>query len=457
MSDTIAAISTGNQLAGIGVIRLSGDDAIAIAEKVFMPERGGPMSSRRDRLLVYGTLRDRSGAVLDRCLCTVSRGPHSYTGEDTAELQCHGSPTVLREAMEALFAAGARQARQGEFTKRAFLNGRMDLTQAEAVIDLIEAESVEAARNAAGQLGGAVSRRTDEIYNLLRDISSHYHAVVDYPDEDIEDFRLEQYTAALAEAEGRLSALLRSFERGRVLTGGIPTAIVGRPNVGKSTLLNALLGYERAIVTEIPGTTRDTLTERARIGGVLLRLTDTAGLRETSDAVERLGVERSRSALAEAELILLLLDAAAPAAAEERELLDTVRRSGKPRLILLNKTDIAAELPALDAEAGAPERVLPVSAKTGAGLDAVERAVAELFPAPEIPAGEILTNARHADAVGRALRSVREARKAIEYGVTPDAVLTETEAAMSALGELSGRSLREDITGRIFERFCVGK
>ncbi|MBR1497508.1 MAG: tRNA uridine-5-carboxymethylaminomethyl(34) synthesis GTPase MnmE [Oscillospiraceae bacterium] len=457
MSDTIAAISTGNQLAGIGVIRLSGDDAIAIAEKVFTPERGRPMSVRRDRLLVYGTLRDRSRAVIDRCLCFVSRGPHSYTGEDTAELQCHGSPTVLREAMEALFAAGARQARQGEFTKRAFLNGRMDLTQAEAVIDLIEAESVEAARNAAGQLGGAVSRRTDEIYNLLRDISSHYHAVVDYPDEDIEDFRLEQYTAALAEAEGRLSALLRSFERGRVLTGGIPTAIVGRPNVGKSTLLNALLGYERAIVTEIPGTTRDTLTERARIGGVLLRLTDTAGLRETSDAVERLGVERSRSALAEAELILLLLDAAAPAAAEERELLDTVRRSGKPRLILLNKTDIAAELPALDAEAGAPERVLPVSAKTGAGLDAVERAVAELFPAPEIPAGEILTNARHADAVGRALRSVREARKAIEYGVTPDAVLTETEAAMSALGELSGRSLREDITGRIFERFCVGK
>ena len=457
MSDTIAAISTGNQLAGIGVIRLSGDDAIAIAEKVFTPERGRPMSVRRDRQLVYGTLRDRSRAVIDRCLCFVSRGPHSYTGEDTAELQCHGSPTVLREAMEALFAAGARQARQGEFTKRAFLNGRMDLTQAEAVIDLIEAESVEAARNAAGQLGGAVSRRTDEIYNLLRDISSHYHAVVDYPDEDIEDFRLEQYTAALAEAEGRLSALLRSFERGRVLTGGIPTAIVGRPNVGKSTLLNALLGYERAIVTEIPGTTRDTLTERARIGGVLLRLTDTAGLRETSDAVERLGVERSRSALAEAELILLLLDAAAPAAAEERELLDTVRRSGKPRLILLNKTDIAAELPALDAEAGAPERVLPVSAKTGAGLDAVERAVAELFPAPEIPAGEILTNARHADAVGRALRSVREARKAIEYGVTPDAVLTETEAAMSALGELSGRSLREDITGRIFERFCVGK
>ena len=216
MSDTIAAVSTGNQLAGIGVIRLSGDGALEIIDRVFTPAYGAsPMSARQDRLLVYGTLRDQSGAALDLCLCTVSRAPRSYTGEDTAELQCHGSPTVLREGLEALFAAGARQARAGEFTKRAFLNGRMDLTQAEAVIDLIHAETAEAARNAAGQLGGAIGLKTDAVYDLLRDISSHYHAVIDYPDEDIEAFQLSAYADALAEAERTLDALRKSFDRGR--------------------------------------------------------------------------------------------------------------------------------------------------------------------------------------------------------------------------------------------------
>lgn len=458
MSDTIAAVSTGNVLAGIGVIRLSGDAAIQIAEAVFTPERGAPMSERPNRMLVYGALHDRGGAVIDRCLCTISRGPGSYTGEDTAELQCHGSPVVLREGLDALFAAGARQAGPGEFTKRAFLNGRMDLTRAEAVIDLIEAETAEAARNAAGQLGGAVCKKTDAVYDLLRDISSHFHAVVDYPDEDIEPFRLEDYAAQLREGEEALDALLRSFARGRVLTGGIPTAIVGRPNAGKSTLLNALLGYERAIVAPVPGTTRDTITERVKLGGVLLRLTDTAGLRETEDAVERLGVERSRRALEEAELILVLLDATAAPDGEDYALLNQVRRSGKPWLALLNKTDAASE-PSAFSELPEPGDPAPlrISALTGAGLGELEDAVTALFPAPAVPAGEILTNARQAEAVERALKSLSEARRAMEQGVTPDAVLTLAEEAMEALGELTGRTVREDVTNRIFARFCVGK
>ena len=445
--DTIAAISTGNVLSGIGVIRLSGPEAIAVAERVFCPDRGAPMSARPDRLLVCGALRGADGAIIDRCLCTVSRAPHSYTGEDTAELQCHGSPTVLALGLEALFTAGARQARPGEFTRRAFLNGRMDLTQAEAVIDLIHAETAEAAKNAAGQLGGAIARKTDAVYDALREISSHYHAIIDYPDEDIEEFQMLDYASALQTAEDTLAALLRSFDRGQVLTDGIPTAIVGRPNVGKSTLLNALLGYDRAIVTAVPGTTRDTITERVRLGGVLLRLTDTAGLRETEDAVERMGVERSRAALDAAGLALVLADAAG-LAPEDEALLQRVRDSGKPFLLLANKCDLAE-----NAVPGA----IPISAKTGAGLDALEASVKNLFPAPEAPAGEILTNARQADAVGRALCSVRAAREAIGGGVTPDAVLTETEEAMAALGELTGRTVREDITNRIFERFCVGK
>ena len=458
MTDTIAAISTGSRLAAIGIIRLSGPEAIPIAEAVFTPEKGPGMSARPDRMLVYGALHDRSGAVIDRCLCTVSRGPRSYTGEDTAELQCHGAPTVLREGLEALFAAGARQARQGEFTRRAFLNGRMDLTQAEAVIDLIESETAEAARNAAGQLGGSIARRTDGVYDLLRDISSHFHAVIDYPDEDIEPFLLERYTRQLARAEGTLDALYRSFARSRVMTGGLPAAIVGRPNAGKSTLLNALLGYDRAIVTDVPGTTRDTITERVRLGGVLLRLTDTAGLRDTDDAVERLGVERSRRAMAEAELTLLLLDPSAGFSQEDAALLDSVRNAGKPWLALLTKADVAGEaLPPPDFFRPGDPDPIRVSGVTGAGLEELERAVAALFPMSAVPAGEILTNARQAGAVGRALRALREAMEAMEGGMTPDAVLTLTEEAMEALGELTGRTLRADITDRIFERFCVGK
>ena len=458
MTDTIAAISTGPVLAGIGVLRLSGPDAIAVADRVFTPAHGAPMSARPDRLLVYGTLHDGKGNVLDICLCTVSRAPHSYTGEDTAELQCHGSPTVLREGLEALFAAGARQARAGEFTKRAFLNGCLDLTQAEAVIDLIHAETAEAARNAAGQLGGAVSRKTDAVYADLAAISAHFHAVIDYPDEDIPDFQIAEYSETFAAAERTLGALADSFSRGRILTEGVPTAIVGRPNAGKSSLLNALLGYERAIVTDVPGTTRDTISERVRFGGTVLRLTDTAGLRPTDDAVEALGVERSRQAMEAAGLILVLCPAPEPLGEEDVALLRSARGKA-PTVLLRSKCDLGAAAE----EAALPEDLsgLPcvaLSTVTHAGFDQLEGVVAGLFPRDAgQAAGEILTNARQADAVRRALTSVAAARTALIAGMPPDAVLTESETAMAALGELSGKTVREDVTEQIFARFCVGK
>lgn len=455
MSDTIAAIATGNVISAIGIIRLSGDDTLAVIDRVFRPSSGKAMSESPNRKLVYGALCDTDGQTLDLCLCTISRGPSSYTGEDTAELQCHGSPTVLRAGLQALFAAGARQALAGEFSKRAFLNHRMDLTQAEAVIDLIHAESAQEAKNAVGQLGGAVLRRAQGVYDTLADIASHYHAVIDYPDEDIEDFELTAYTAALTDSIAQLQRLLDTFARGSVLHSGVPSVILGRPNAGKSSLLNALLGYDRAIVTDIPGTTRDTIEERVTLGGVLLRLTDTAGLHATADPVEALGVGRALDAAGQAALAIAVFDASEPLTADDRQVIQAAQQA-QARIAVLNKSDLPAVLSAEDFTADF-DRVCIVSAKEHTGLASLEEAVAALFPLPDAPAGEILTNARHADAVSRALESLRAALDAMQLGVTPDAVLTEAEEAMSALGELTGASIREDITNRIFSRFCVGK
>lgn len=452
MSDTIAAVSTGMQVTAIGILRLSGDEAINIVDKLFIPRSGRKMSESEDRKLVFGALNDLDGQTLDICLCTVSRAPHSYTGENTAELQCHGSPAVLRAALDAIFALGARQALPGEFTKRAFLNGRMDLTSAEAVADIIDAETAEAAKNAAGQLGGAISRRIDKIYDFLTDLSSHYHAVLDYPDEDIEDFTLEAYKSELHAAIAELKRLADSYSGGKLLQGGIPAAIIGRPNAGKSSLLNAVLGYDRAIVTNIPGTTRDTIEEKLRLGGVLLRLTDTAGLRETDDEIERLGVMRSHEAMENAELVIAVIDGSGDTTAEDEEIIRCAEKAPHA-VVAVSKLDLGKN-------AVLPETTLPVvelSSVTGEGLNELAAAIKAIFPMPDAPAGEILTNARQAEAVDRALAALGAAYDALLQGCTPDIVLTEAEGAMSALGELSGKTVREDVTNRIFERFCVGK
>lgn len=451
--DTIAAIATGGTLSAIGIIRVSGAGTLPVIDRVFRPAHGESMSSRPSRLLVYGSLLDASGEVIDLCLCTVSRAPNSYTGEDTAELQCHGSPTVLRAGLDALFAAGARQAAAGEFTKRAFLNGRMDLTQAEAVIDLIHAETAECAKNAAGQLGGAVLRKAEAVYSTLAGISAHYHAVIDYPDEDIDEFELRSYSSALAASELELERLLSSFDRGRVMQNGVPAVILGRPNAGKSSLLNALLGYERAIVTDVPGTTRDTITERVKLGRTLLRLTDTAGIREACGRVERIGVERAIDAARRAQLALVLVD---PGGSPDWEILRRAQIA-ESIILVLTKSDLHPSADLAPPPELRYDKLVRVSAKTGEGLDALAGAVDALFPPWAAPSGEILTNARQADAVSRALDSLRAALAAMDSGCMPDAVLTESECAMAALGELTGRTVREDVTAKIFERFCVGK
>ncbi|MBR2131010.1 MAG: tRNA uridine-5-carboxymethylaminomethyl(34) synthesis GTPase MnmE [Oscillospiraceae bacterium] len=452
---TIAAISTGNIVSAIGVLRLSGAEAFAIADAVFRPANGKRLSECARRSMVLGTLLTRDGEPLDQCLAVTFAAGGSYTGEDSVEFHCHGSPVVLHEGLAALFAAGAVQAGRGEFTKRAFLSGNLDLTQAEAVIDLIEAETVQAARNAVEQLGGSLRRKIETVYDDLLNISSQFYAVVDYPDEDIEDLEQTEVRRVLSQSGQTLRTLMATFRRGQVMRQGVPTAIVGRPNVGKSSLLNALLGYERAIVTDVAGTTRDTVEEKAVVGGVLLRLIDTAGIRETEDVVERIGVERSRSALEQAQLVLAVVDGTQILTDEDHAIL--VQAAQAPNWILIqSKSDLTDTMTPV-ALTHQPTHQVSISSVTGEGLDALENAVAQIFPAGEVPAGLTLTNTRQAEAVERAERSIAGALNALESGLTPDAVLTDVEGALKALGELTGRTLREDLVGRIFERFCVGK
>ena len=453
MSHTIAAVSTGNQVSAIGIIRLTGDDCIAVADKVFTLNNGKSLQAVSDRKLLLGDLHDKSGRAIDNCCVVVSHGPHSYTGEDTVEFHCHGSPAVLAAALESLYIAGAKPAKRGEFTKRAFLNGKLDLTQAEAVIDLIEADTADAAANAAGQVGGKLQKKLDPIYNELTDLCSHFHAVLDYPDEDIEDFGLQNYYNQLKGAAKELEKLLATYGQGRILRQGVSAAIVGKPNVGKSSLLNAMAGYDRVIVTDIPGTTRDTVEETVMLGSTRLRLIDTAGIRDTEDTVEAIGVERSRKALEEADLTLFVCDGSKPLTEEDEAIMDLC--IGRENAVcLLNKTDLGSCIEPSDLPFMA---IIRVCARTGEGLDQLADLVDTLFENDMPCDGSILTNARQYDSIRRSYEAMVRALHGLGLGLTPDAVLTDVEEAMEAMGEVTGATVREDITNRIFERFCVGK
>lgn len=453
MSDIIAAVSTGLSVSAIGIIRLSGDGCAQVADRVFTLNNGASLTESPNRKLMLGTLTDKQGRVIDQCMAVYTRGPHSYTGEDTVEFHCHGSPAVLSAGLEALYLAGARPANRGEFTKRAFLNGQLGLTQAEAVIDLIEADTADAAANAAGQVGGRLQKKLAPIYSDLTDLCSHFHAVLDYPDEDIEDFGLQNYSQSLRANAKELYALLQTYGQGRILRQGVAAAIVGKPNVGKSSLLNALAGYDRVIVTEVAGTTRDTVEETVMLGATRLRLIDTAGIRDTQDKIEAMGVERSKKEAENADLVIFVCDGSQPLTGEDQAVMD-VCMDAENAIALINKSDLGAKVLPSDLPFST---VIPICAKTGDGLDQLRDTVDMMF-AGELPCdGSILTNTRQYDAIRRAYEAMLQALQGLQLGLTPDAVLTDVETAMEAMGEVTGATVREDITARIFERFCVGK
>ncbi len=454
MSELIAAVATAAGAGGIGIVRLSGEGAITCASAVFFPGNGQRLVALANRQLCFGFVRDERGQKLDEGLCFVSRAPHSYTGEETAEIQCHGSPFLLQQLLVLLCRHGARVARPGEFTKRAFLNGKLDLLQAEAVADLIEAETMPALRHAAGQLSGALSARVTEIYEALLTLPAHFYAVLDYPDEDIDPFREETIRTQLTESRAALTTLLSGYQRGRQLNRGIPCALLGRPNVGKSSLLNALLGYERAIVTDKPGTTRDTVEERVQLGGQSFRLMDTAGLRRSEDEAEQLGVLRTKEAVKQASLCLLLLDGSVPLTSEDADVI-SLAKTLPLCICVLTKADLAQtlqpeELPFTDC--------VRVSAQTGEGLSALEERI-HLYFGETTDVGEqvYLTSARQYDAARRALEALERAEGGLLGAVPPDLLLIDVEEALAALGELQGREIRADITETLFLRFCVGK
>ena len=453
MSHTIAAISTGNSISAIGILRLTGDDCAAITGKVFTCANNTPLSAAPNRKLVLGDLHDKEGRIIDRCMAVYTRGPNSYTGEDTVELHCHGSMAVLAAGLEALYIAGALPAKRGEFTKRAFLNGKLALTEAEAVIDLIEADTADAAANAAGQVGGMLQRKLSPVYDSLVDLCSHFHAVLDYPDEDIDAFHLNNYESTLKADTKSLYSLLKTYGQGRILRSGVAAVIVGKPNVGKSSLLNALAGYERVIVTEIAGTTRDTVEETVLLGSTRLRLIDTAGIRQTEDQIEAMGVTRSKAAMDDADLVLFVCDGSESLTDDDREII-SLCADHENAIALINKSDLAQQVQPSDLPF---MYVIEISAKDGSGLAQLADVVDTLF-ANEMPCdGSILTNTRQYDAIRRAYEAMLCALQSLKLGLTPDAVLTDIEQAMQAMGEVTGATVREDITARIFERFCVGK
>lgn len=445
--ETISAISTAAGAGGIGIIRLSGRTALEIGDKIFKCRNGRRLSVTEDRKMSLGHVIDGSARIIDEAMAVVMRAPHSYTCEDVVEFHCHGGLTALRRVLRRALDAGARLAQRGEFTKRAFLNGRLDLSQAQSVLDIIQSKTDAALDLAERRLAGA-----NEFKFLRQEILtcvSHIDAVIDFPEEDLEGVELERIDQSLSKAIGRIDEMLATETSGRIMREGLQTAIIGKPNVGKSSLLNYLLKSDRAIVTDIPGTTRDSIEEFADIEGVPLRIIDTAGIRASSDEVERIGIERAREHAKRAELILALIDGSKALTAEDEEIFSMIE--GREAIILLTKSDLPCVV-SLDGK-----NFISISIKSGDGLDRLKKLIVERAGLPSNKELNLVRDAREAEALRRTKKHLVEARNTIRMSIGIDFVSIDLRAALEALGELTGETVSDAIIDEIFSKFCIGK
>ncbi len=454
---TIAAIATAPGEGGIGIIRLSGVSASEIADKIFHTGKIKTFKEAVPRMMYFGHVTD-GGKRIDEGLAVYMKAPHSYTGEDVVEIQIHGSAEALRKTLSLALRSGAVPAMRGEFTKRAFLNGRLDLAQAEAVMDIVSAKGEAALTQAESHLSGALSGFVHEVMEELKDLITKLEVTIDYPEEDLEDLTMEEIRDALEKIDKSLSALLKRSEEGRIIREGLRTAIIGRPNAGKSSLLNALLQEERAIVTDVPGTTRDTIEEAVRISGVSLLLMDTAGLRETDNKVEQIGIERARASMEKADLILAVIDGSSSLDEEDKTILHSL--GGKKAIVILNKYDLTPEVKAEDIwEIAGQIPVVSLSARYGSGMDELRDELRKITEKQDADAGRVLflTNLRHVELVRKALDNVLRARASVREGLQADFIVIDLTEAWKTMGEITGDTMDDELIHSIFSRFCVGK
>ena len=453
-NSTVAAISTAQGEGGIGVIRISGADAIEISDRVFKSFSGKPLSEHKGYTSSYGRVYSGDEAI-DECVATVFREPKSYTGENVVELSCHGGLFITREVLRAVLDVGAEAAEAGEFTKRAFLNGKLDLTEAEAVIDIISAKSRMAAKAALCAKEGALWNKIEKIKGALVSVAAHLSAWVDYPEEDIEEVTIDGLKYSFTDVLAELDALLKTYDTGVTVKEGLDTVIAGKPNTGKSTLMNLLSGKKRSIVTDIPGTTRDIIEETVTVGDVVLRLSDTAGIRSTDDAVEKIGVEIARNRLESCGLVLAMFDLSKELDENDLTLIEAV--SGCEAVAILNKSDLPQKMDETIIRKKI-KRIVKISAKSGEGYKELERQITEIAGTENFnPSEAILANERQRNAVIKAKKSLESALNALNIGMTYDAAEVDLEDAIESILELTGERVSEVVVDSVFHKFCVGK
>ncbi|WP_028992569.1 tRNA uridine-5-carboxymethylaminomethyl(34) synthesis GTPase MnmE [Thermoanaerobacter thermocopriae] len=457
--DTIAAISTFPGEAGIGIVRISGDDALEIISKIFKPYKAKDIKKVKSHTLHYGHIVDpETQEIYDEVLVSIMKKPNTYTREDIVEINCHGGIVITSKILELVLKQGARLAEPGEFTKRAFLNGRIDLSQAEAVIDIITAKTMLANKYAQKQLAGYVGSRIKEMKDKIMGLLVHLLALIDFPEEDVEELERKEMLETAKEIVEDIDKLIVSSESGRIIREGLKTAIIGKPNVGKSSLLNALLKENRAIVTDIPGTTRDIIEEYINVKGIPIKLIDTAGIRDTDELVEKIGVERSKEVLAEADLILFMLDASRELSEEDYHIFDILTE--KNIIFVLNKIDLPKKIDESKLKSLIKDGIIiEVSTVERIGLEKLENAIYDLVFRGDINLREeeIIINSRHKEALINAKKYMESCVKAIEMGYSEDLITIDLNAALDQLGKITGETATEDLINEIFERFCVGK